>query len=244
MLPTPRSSTGASQAARFGTTQWSVVLQAEQGAEEALLKLCKLYWRPLYAFVRRRGHTVHEAQDLTQAFFAHVLEHRSLENVAPSKDRFRSFLLVSLRHFLDNEWHRSRAQKRGGGHVILSWNELRPEERDALEPRDNSTPEKAFNRRWALMLLERSMNQLRVECVAAGKGELFDRLKDCLTGDATGTPYHQLASDLNLSEGALKVTIHRLRRRFGELVRRHIATTVSRPEEIDEEIRELFSALS
>ncbi|HYG22500.1 MAG TPA: sigma-70 family RNA polymerase sigma factor [Verrucomicrobiae bacterium] len=243
MLPTPRTS-GASQAARFGTTQWSVVLQAERGAEDALLKLCQLYWRPLYAFVRRRGHSVHDAQDLTQSFFAHVLEHDALANVAPSKGRFRSFLLVSLKHYLDNEWHRANAQKRGGGQVILSWDDLRPAERDALEPRDDSTPEKVFNRRWALMLLERAMQQLETECVAARKGELFQRLKPHLTANNASAPYQQLAPELGLSEGALKVTIHRLRRRFGELVRQQIAKTVAREEDIDDEIRQLFAALA
>ena len=220
MLPTPRpSEADASQVARFGTTQWSVVLQAGRGADEALLRLCQLYWQPLYAFVRRRGNAVHEAQDLTQAFFAHVLEHRALDTVSPSKGRFRSFLLVSLKHFLDNEWNKAHAQKRGGGQVFVSWDDLKPEERDALEPHDDATPEKAFNRRWALKLLERVMNQLRNECVAARKGQLFDKLKGRLTGDAGGIPYQQLAAELNMSEGALKVTIHRLRRRFGELVR-------------------------
>jgi RNA polymerase sigma-70 factor (ECF subfamily) len=245
MFPTPRpSNDDASQAARFGTTQWSVVLQAGLGAEAALLRLCRTYWPPLYSFIRRRGHAVHEAQDLTQAFFAHVLEHRALGTVTPSKGRFRSFLLVSLKHFLDNEWHKSQTQKRGGGHTFISWDELKPEERDSLEPRDDSTPEKVFNRRWALMLLERVMDQLRNECVAAHKGELFDKLKAYLTGDETGKSYQQLAAELNMSEGALKVTIHRLRRRFGELVRAQISKTVAGPDEVDDEIRQLFAALN
>jgi RNA polymerase sigma-70 factor (ECF subfamily) len=245
MLPTPRPSDGhASQAARFGTTQWSVVMKAGQGAEEALLRLCQSYWPPLYAFIRRRGYAVHEAQDLTQAFFAHVLEHHALRTVAPSKGRFRSFLLVSLKHFLDNEWHRAHAQKRGGGQVFISWDDLKPEERASLEPPDDSTPEKIFNRRWALMLLERVMNQLRNECVAARKGELFDTLKVYLTGDMPGKSYQQLAAELDLSEGAVKVTIHRLRRRFGELVRAQISRTVAGPDEVDDEIRQLFAALN
>jgi len=234
----------ASQAARFGTTQWSVVLKAGQGAEEALLKLCKLYWPPLYSFVRRRGHTVHEAQDLTQAFFAHVLENRALGTVAPVKGRFRSFLLVSLRHFLDNEWHKAQTLKRGGKQTFISWEELRPADRDALGPRDGMTPEKLFNRRWALMLLERVMNRLRNECIAARKGELFEVLKEYLAGDRPGKSYPQIAEELGMTEGAVKVTVHRLRRRFGELIREQIGQTVARPEEVNDEIRELFAALN
>src|SRR6185369_9045336 len=154
-----------------------------------------------------------------------------------SKGRFRSFLLVSLKHFLDNEWHKARTQKRGGGQVFISWDDLKPAERDSLEPRDDSTtPEKIFNRRWALMLLERVMNQLRNECVAARKGELFDKLKVYLTGDLTGKSHQELAVELEMSEAAVKVTIHRLRRRFGELVRAQISKTVAGPDEVDDEI--------
>ena len=245
MQPSRGQSEGsATGAARFGTTQWSVVLKAGQGAEEALVKLCKVYWPPLYAYSRRHGHAVHEAQDLTQAFFAHLLENRGLASVAPSKGRFRSFLLASLRHFLDNEWHKAHTLKRGGQQVFISWDELKPEERGALEPCDHLTPEKMFNRRWALMLLERVMNQLRNECMAARKGEVFERLRDYLTGDNAGRPYHEIAAELNMSEGAVKVTVHRLRRRFGELVRGQIERTVANPDEVDDEIRQLFSALS
>lgn len=234
----------ASQAARFGTTQWSVVLKAGQGAEEALLKLCKAYWPPLYSFVRRHGHAVHEAQDLTQAFFAHVLEKRALGTVAPAKGRFRSFLLVSLRHFLDNEWHKARTLRRGGRQVLISWDDLKLADRESLGPSDPMTPEKLFNRRWALMLLERVMNRLRGECVAARKGELFERLKDHLTASETEESYQQIGAELGMTEGAVKVTVHRLRRRFGELVREQIGQTVEKPEEINDEIRELFAALN
>jgi RNA polymerase sigma factor (sigma-70 family) len=233
-----------SQSMRFGTTQWTVVLQAGRGADEALMKLCQTYWSPLYAFIRRRGHAVHEAQDLTQAFFVHVLEHQALVNVAPTKGRFRSFLLVALKHFLDNEWNKAHAQKRGGGQVIVSWDDLKPEEREFVEPRDDATPEKAFNRRWALTLLERVMNQLRTECVAAKKGELFEKLRGYLTGEISEKSYQQLATELNMTEGAVKVTIHRLRRRFGELLRTQISRTVDGPDTIDDEIRQLFAALN
>jgi len=245
MLPTAgHANEPASKVARFGTTQWSMVLKAGRGAEEALLRLCQIYWPPLYAFIRRRGHAVHEAQDLTQAFFAHVLQHHALEQVGPAKGRFRSFLLVSLQNFLDNEWQKAHAIKRGGKQLIVSWDDLKPHEREALGPREGMTPEKAFNRRWALMLLERVMSRLQTECAAARKADLFEHLKDYLTGDAGEKSYQQLARELNTTEGTIKVTIHRLRRRFGELVREQVSQTVESPTEVDEEIRELFAALS
>jgi RNA polymerase sigma factor (sigma-70 family) len=240
----PAHEQAITQGARFGTTQWSLVLRAGQGAEEALLKLCQVYWPPLYAFIRRRGHPLHEAQDLTQGFFAHVLEHRALDTVAPAKGRFRSFLLVSLKHFLDNEWNKVHAVKRGGRQVLISWDELKPHERDLLGPTDQMTPEKAFNRRWALMLLERVMDRLRSECVAARKGEMFEELREHLTGDTGGKSYQEIAAQLGTTEGAVKVTVHRLRRRFGELVREQVARTVEKPEEVDDEIRQLFAALN
>jgi RNA polymerase sigma factor (sigma-70 family) len=243
MIP-PRDRSEGTRVARFGTTRWSLVLRAGRGAEEALLKLCQIYWPPLYAFIRRRGHPVHEAQDLTQAFFMHVLQNHALATVAPARGRFRSFLLVSLKHFLDNEWHKAHALRRGGKQVLISWDELKPEARDSLGPSDLMTPEKVFNRRWALMLLERVMDRLRHECVAARKAELFDKLKDYLTGEVPGKSYQQVAAELNMTEGAIKVSVHRLRRRFGELVRAQIAQTVDTPEEIDSEIRELCAALN
>lgn len=234
----------ASIAARFQTTHWSIVLKAGQGAEEALLKLCRNYWLPLYAYTRRRGHAVHEAQDLTQGFFAHLLENSGFSAVAPDKGRFRSFLLVSLKHYLDNEWHKKRTIKRGGRQLFISWDELNPEERDLLEPTHTLSPEKLFNRQWALMLLERVMNQLQKECVAAKKAELFEKLKDYLVSGSGEKSYRQLAAELKMSEGVIKVSIHRLRRRFGELVREQVERTVANPNDVDDEIRELFSALA
>ena len=239
-----QSEGSATGAARFGTTHWSVVLKACQGAEDALVKLCKIYWLPLYAYTRRRGHGVHEAQDLTQAFFAHLLENQGFAGVAQSKGRFRSFLLASMKHFLDNEWHKTHTLKRGAQYMFISWDELKPEDRELHEPSDHLTPEKIFNRRWALRLLERAMNQLRNECIAARKGELFEKLKQYLTADNAGKPYHEIATELSMSDGAVKVSVHRLRRRFGELVRSQIERTVASPDEIDDEIRQLFAALS
>ena len=152
--------------------------------------------------------------------------------------------MVSLKHFLDNEWHKTHAIKRGGRQVLISWEDLKPHERDLLGPRDDMTPEKAFNRRWALMLLERVMDRLRSECVAARKGEMFEEVKEHLTGDAGGKSYREIAAQFGTTEGAVKVTVHRLRRRFGELVREQVGRTVEKPEEINEEIRELFAALN
>jgi RNA polymerase sigma-70 factor (ECF subfamily) len=243
MPTTTRFDRTNSGAAHFATTQWSVVLRAGQGADEALLKLCRIYWMPLYAYTRRRGHPFQEAQDLTQGFFAHVLENRSFENVVPEKGRFRSFLLVALKHYLNNEWHKQLTLKRGGAQVFVAWEELQEHERELAERADGLSPEKAFDREWALTLLDRVMKQLRKESAAARKGEVFEKLQDYLTGEAGGKPYQQVASELNTTEGAVKISVHRLRRRFGELVREQIERTVASPEEIDDEIRALFAAL-
>lgn len=180
---------------------------------------------------------------MTQSFFAHVLENRSFETVAPSKGRFRSFLLVSLKHFLDNEWHKERALKRGS-RLVVSWEDLPPGDRDVAEPSEHLPPEKLFDREWALTLIGRVMKQLQKECEAARKGELFERLKGTLTGECGDKSYQELAAELKMTEGAIKVSAHRLRRRFGELLREQIQRTVANPAEIDEEIRELFAALA
>jgi RNA polymerase sigma factor (sigma-70 family) len=218
-------------------------LRAGQGTEEALLKLCRNYWLPLYKFSRRRGHPVHEAQDLTQEFFAHILANRAFATVARERGRFRSFLLVALKHFLDNEWHKQRTLKRGGGQQFISWDELSACDREAIEPSSDLMPEKAYDREWALTLLGRVMKQLEKECLAAGKGQLFEALKEHLTNSG-GRPYREITAELRMTEGAVKVAVHRLRRRFGELVRDQVERTVADPKEIDDEIRELFAALS
>jgi DNA-directed RNA polymerase specialized sigma24 family protein len=241
MLLSPSST--PSGAARFETTHWSIVLKAGQGADEALLKLCRIYWMPLYVYTRRRGHSVHEAQDLTQGFFAHVLENHAFATVAPYKGRFRSFLLASLKHYIDNEWHKQRALKRGGGMFFISWDQLLPSDREAIEPSDQLTPEKLFDREWALTLLDRVMKQLEKECIAARKAEVFEKVRTCLTGSSDCGPYSKIATELKMSEAAIKVAVHRLRRRFGELVRAEIERTVADPEDIDDEIRQLFAAL-
>ncbi len=230
----------------FTTTHWSVVLSAKEGspdAEKALQSLCQAYWPPLYTYIRRLGQAEHDAQDLTQDFMAQLLAKDFLSNVAPHKGKFRSFLLVSLKNFLASEHGRNNALKRGGGaaHVPL---DASPEE-DFLraEPATHETPETIFERRWAVALMQRAFAKLRGELTAAGKTAQFDRLKEYLQADAARGDYNTAARDLNISPSAVGVAVHRLRHRFGELIRREIADTVASPEEIDGELRHLVTVL-
>jgi len=231
----------------FATTRWSLVLTAAHDnrpeARAALATLCETYWYPLYYYVRRRGYRAEEAQDLTQAFFATLLEREYLRVADPGRGRFRSFLLASLNHFLANEWDRARAQKRGGGRRAIPMDVADAESRYSLAPADDLTPERLFERRWALTLLDLVVAQLQQECVREGKERLFDRLKGFLGGAAAGAPYSQAAADLGMTEAAVKMAVHRLRRRYRRLLRAQIAQTVASPEEIDDEIRHLFNAL-
>ena len=231
---------------QFATTHWSLVLaardRAEPGADEALAGLCSLYWYPLYAYVRRRGHGADEAHDLTQEFFARLLGKDFLAGVDRGKGKFRAFLLAACSHFLANERDRVRAKKRGGGRAILSLSAADAEGRYSAEPADALTPEKLFERRWALALLQQVMTRLRDEFEAKGKGRLFDRLRGFLVGEK-GAGYRQAANELRLSEGAVKVAVHRLRQRYRELLHEEIARTVGAAEEVEEEIRALFAAL-
>jgi len=233
---------------QFATTRWSVVLAAGDGetagSREALARLCEIYWYPLYAFARRWGHTADEAQDLTQEFFARLLEKHYLGDVKPERGRFRSFLLASLKHFLLNERDRVLARKRGGGQVPIPLEFETAEGRYRLEPRDPSTPETIFERRWALTLLDRVLSRLRCEYEESGRGPLFKALQGLLTGQVETPRYADLGALLGMTEGAVKVAAHRLRRRFGELLRQEIADTVADPAEVDDEIRYLFKVLS
>jgi RNA polymerase sigma-70 factor (ECF subfamily) len=233
--------------ARFATTHWSVVLAAGRKssprAQEALAALCQTYWYPLYACVRRQGHPPHAAQDLTQEFFARLLEKNFLGDVRRARGRFRSFLLAALKHFLANEWDRERALKRGGGREFISL-EAEAEARYALEPVDLDSPDRLYERRWALTLLERVLAALKREWTIAGRAAHFDALKDTLAGGRGSVPYAQLAERLGMSEEAVKVAAHRLRKRYRELLRSEIAQTVARPEEVEDEIRHLFTVLS
>jgi len=232
----------------FATTHWSVILDARGAdtsvAREALEKLCRAYWYPLYAYIRRQGRDAPDAQDLTQEFFARLLEKHFLEEVDRGKGRFRSFLLGSLKHFLANDWDRRRAQKRGGGVLHISIDGQVAESRYGLEPRHDQTPDKLFERRWALTLLDQVLTRLREEFVAAGKGEQFDQLKVVLTSDKRSIPYATLGAQVGLSEGAIKVAVHRLRQRYREVLRAEIAATVASPAEVEEELRHLFTVLA
>ena len=230
----------------FATTHWTVVLNAgrseTRGGRDALAALCETYWYPLYAYVRRQGRSPHDAEDLTQGFFARLLESESLAGVSPQKGKFRTFLLVALKRFLANEWHRANSQKRGGGvfHVPLQGHTA--ETRYIAEPIEQLTAEKLYERRWALTLLERVLSRLGREFSEAGKKEHFERLKPYLMADKGSIPYAQAAAALGMNESAVKVAVHRLRRRFRELFREEVAHTVAKSEEIDEEIRHLLTA--
>ena len=211
---------------------------------EAMATLCETYWYPLYAFLRARGYDAENAQDLTQAFFARLLEKGIIRHADPARGRFRSFLLASLRNFAANEHGRKVARKRGGGAPMLSLDMDTAEDRFQMEPATDETPERVFDRLWALTLLDQVMSRLQAETAARGnKVSPFDRLKPYLTGDEPQLSYAQTASDLGMSEGAVKVAVHRLRRRFRELVRDEIAETVSSPEEVEVELRHLWSAV-
>ncbi len=216
---------------------------ASPDATAALEKLCRTYWHPLYAYVRRCGHSVHDAQDLTQEFLAGLLQRKGLAGLRPEKGRFRAFLLASLKHFLADQRDRERAQKRGGGVPVLSLDDLTAEARYQLEPRDELTPDRAFERRWAYTLLEQVLVLLRGEFVLADKGPLFEALRPFLVGEAQGVSYSEVAARLGLTEAAAKMTVTRMRRRYRELLRAEVAHTVADPREIDEELRQLMVAL-
>jgi RNA polymerase sigma-70 factor (ECF subfamily) len=231
----------------FATTHWSVVRAAggedSPQATEALEKLCRTYWYPLYAHVRRHGHGPEEAQDLTQEFFARLLAKEYTARADPALGRFRSFLLACLEHFLSEQRRRGRRLKRGGGQTLISWDAMRAEERYRAEPVDSVTPDQAYDRRWALTLLEQALARLGQEQSAAGKSELFAQLTDYLWGESSGSGYAKIAKRLGLREGALKVTVHRLRRRYRELLREEVAHTTGNREEVDDELRFLIRVI-
>jgi DNA-directed RNA polymerase specialized sigma24 family protein len=238
------SSHGA--AAAFQTTHWSMVLAAETDAAEAshaLERLCAAYWFPIYTYLRRNDFSRHDAQDLTQSFLAHLLANQRLRTIRPEKGRFRSFLLGSLKNFLANEWHKENAAKRGKQFIHISIDEDSTEDRFNREPCHELTPDKAFERSWALLLLDSVLAELRAEFTSEGKAPLFDAIQIYLSGDKGAVSYDEMASRLDLRPGALKMSVLRMRRRFGEILRSEIANTVSRPDEIDEEIRCLFAAV-
>ena len=234
--------------ARFATTHWSVVLAAGGRAgshcAEALQSLCQTYWFPLYAFVRRQGVQPDEALDLTQGFFARLLEKQWLTAADPELGRFRNFLMASIRHFMSNEWACQRAKKRGGGHCHLSLDIEDAETRYRLEPADDRSPEQVYERQWALAVLDRVMAELRSDYAARGKSEQFDLLKGCLALGSKERSYTKTAEHLNTTEGAVRVMVHRLKQQYRDILRRQIAQTVSSAEEVESEIRHLFQALA
>jgi RNA polymerase sigma-70 factor (ECF subfamily) len=233
---------------RFATTDWQLIAAVRGAdppqAQQALAVLCAAYWYPLYAYLRRRGHSADQAQDLTQGFFASLLGRDFLTGIAPEKGKFRSFLLSSLQNYLSHERGRAQARKRGGGHVIFSIDLPQAEGRYAAEPAHTLTAERLFERRWALTLLERVLDGLGAEMVNSGQGLLFDRLGPALLAGGDAAPYAAIAAELGMTEGAVKVAAHRLRRRYRDRIRAEVARTVDRAEEVDDEIRDLFAALA
>ena len=233
-------------ATQFTGTHWSIVLAAghpsHPACRESLAKLCQAYWFPLYAYARRRTHDVHEAQDLTQEFFAELLEKNYLAVASPERGRFRAFLLTAFKHFMANEWDKARAQKRGGGVAAIPLDFVSGETRYALEPADELTPDRAFERQWVLSLLDRVLGQLREAFARDGKLDQFERLKVFITPQTSAVSHGDMARELGMTEGAVAVAAHRLRRRYRELLRAEIAQTVASPGEVDDEIRSLFAA--
>jgi RNA polymerase sigma-70 factor (ECF subfamily) len=231
----------------FRTTHWSVVLAAAKHEspqrQSALATLCRSYWYPLYAFVRRQGRNPQEAEDLTQEFFARLLGRNSLASVRPENGRFRSFLLASLKNFLANDWNRSHAIKRGGEYEMVSWDNQSGEDRCLREPSHDASPEKLFDRNWALTVIESVLGRLQKEYVEAGKGRLFDLIQSHLSEEDGGDTYAAMALKLKLTEGAVKMAVARLRQNFRHRLRLEIAQTVGDAGEIDEELRHLFACL-
>jgi RNA polymerase sigma-70 factor (ECF subfamily) len=229
----------------FATTHWSLVLAARgqtPAAREALAELCRVYWFPLYAYIRRQGHAAHEAEDLTQELFAQLLQRDDLAGLDPSRGRFRAFLLASCRHFLANQADKAQALKRGGGRTSLPLDLADADRRYAAEPGHEQTPERLFERRWALALLDQVLGRLRGHYETAGQAALFEHLKGALTGETDG-PYAEVAVALGMTEGAVKVAAHRLRQRYRDFLREEIARTVADEAEVDDEVRTLFRAL-
>jgi RNA polymerase sigma-70 factor (ECF subfamily) len=247
-LDQPCPEAAPSKAPWFTTTHWSVVLMAGQSAtpqaQAALEKLCRTYWYPLYAFVRRQGHSPHDAQDLTQEFFARLLEKDYLNGLDPSKGKFRTFLLVAMKHFLANEWRRGQAQKRGAGAKHLSLDETSAEGQYLQIAAPELPPERVFEQQWGFTLLAQVIARLREEFISDGKGPVFEELKIFLTGEKHTGVYAPLAARLKTTEAALKMTVSRMRQRYGELAREEIANTVPRPEDVEEELRALLAAVS
>jgi DNA-directed RNA polymerase specialized sigma24 family protein len=232
---------------QFATTHWSIVRRVNHenssAASSALQELCQIYWYPLYTYVRRQGNDANTAADLTQAFFADLLQREDLKRVDPDLGKFRSFLLTALKHFLINQWDKAKAQKRGGGRSPLSLDFGAADDRYRLEPAHNQTPELIYQQQWAKTLLDRVQQDLRAEFAKRGKAHQFDKLQSFLAGKNSEETLATAAAQLEMSEVAVKVALHRMRQRFGELLRAEIEQTVSTSEEVDMEIQQLFDVL-
>lgn len=239
---------GRSEKNVFVTTRWSVVLAAGRGdttgAEAALSRLCETYWLPLYAYVRRRGHSQEDAQDLTQEFFARLLQHGWVGDADPARGRFRTFLLTALNRFLANEWDRARAQKRGGGATALSLDTTAAEAHYQAAVATAAAPDALYDREWALTLLDRTLRRLAEEQRKAGKTAEFEALSPCLTAARGDIPYGDLAARLGLTETTARQAVHRLRKRYRELFREEISQTLEEPAELEAEVRHLLAALA
>jgi len=230
------------------TTRWSVILLAgqEQGskAEKALATLCETYWFPLYAYIRRRGHSAAEAQDLTQEFFAALIDKKVVAAADQERGRFRAFLLTACKHFLSKQRDKARAQKRGGGRKPLSLDLALGESRYVAEPADTLTPEQLYDREWAVDLLKRVISRLEEEMVKSGKSDWFERLKAFIVAGHENTTYGEVAESLGTTEAAIKMAVHRMRKRYGKLLREEIAETLEHGADVEDEIRSLFATFS
>jgi RNA polymerase sigma-70 factor (ECF subfamily) len=248
-VPAPeKEPPGSQSAAWFVTTDWSVVLDAKGNdsarANEALEKLCKIYWRPLYTFIRRNGYTPSDAQDLTQEFFSRLLSKDYLRHLRDQRGKFRSFLLTFVKHFLSDERAKASAQKRGGGQAVLSLEDTSAEDQYLAEAADHLSPDQLFERSWAQTVLNQALRRLGEEYADGGKSLLFEKLKDVQPGEHGPLSYAQLGAEIGMTEVAIKSALHRLRKRHREILREEIANTVIRPEDVDDEIRYLISLLS
>jgi RNA polymerase sigma factor (sigma-70 family) len=229
----------------FLTTRWSVVLDAQRdNATPALEALCRAYWPPLYAFARRRGHSPHDAEDLTQGFFARLLEKDYLRTAQRQKGRFRQFLLMAFKRFLANEWDRQHRLKRGGDRILVSLDAIAAERLYREDAPESSSADAAFERRWALSLLDRALSRLRAEFETMGEVAEFEILKSCLTAERGAIAYSDIGEALVISEGAARVAVHRLRKRFRQIFREEIAQTVASESEVEEEVRHLIAVLA
>lgn len=247
--PDPATSEHAAAGSRFNTTLWSVVLAAghedSPGSAKALEKLCGTYWYPLYAYARRQGHRPEDAQDLTQQFFAGFIERKKSFGLAdPKRGRFRCFLLASFKHFLTNDFRRARATKRGGQYTFVSWDQTQAEAQYQNEPACEASPDKLFERAWALTLLDKVMKGLQSEYSEAGKQQVFEALQIFLSGEKAETTYADVGAGLQMTESAVKMAVLRLRRAYGERLRGELAQTLTSPDGVEDELRHLMRTLA